>query len=324
MRFVFLLVPIMLLGSTTLAQESQVIPATPAPLSPHEYPELWKKIAQRDDPELRERTLDEVYEMLTSKNALQRRDAMVALAETTATPFDRSRFEPLVLKALDDQEPTSRLLALQILRRFGGTIHNLPKVASLADDDNYFVRAGVAHALYQLDPKGESSVTEETLLKLLSDESSEVVRETCRSLWGRPTTHVVDARLIELTSQPNEHRAEVLHLALSTRPLMTEPVAAQLIELANDEDIPPALRERAVWGISHNGYTKEAKRMAVDAMIYWARESARPGIRRDAVWGLARIEDERVQPVIRKALEDEDADVRREARRALKRLGLES
>ncbi len=312
-----------ILVAAAAAQPGDGIPAGPTPSSPQEYPVLWKNIAQRDDMALREASVLKVYGMLASDDASERREALQALAETTAVPFDREPFEPLVRGALRDEEPACRAFALRILKRFGGTQEDLARVAKLADDENYYVRAGVTHTLYQLDPTGSLEVTETTLLKLLADENLHVLRETCRSLWSMPTTAAVDASLVELTNDP-ERRSDVLYFALSTRPLMGEQVVAQLVHLADSDDIPAESRSRAVWGLTHSRHTTEARSAAAAAMKRWATDAPFPGMREDAVWGLATMGGDDVVGAVRAAMNDENEGVRREATRALVRLGADS
>jgi hypothetical protein len=159
------------------------------PTSPSNVPELWTRIASTDSPEIRDAALGETMQMLESDDFAVRERGMEALAETTAIPFDRAPFLPMVRKAMDDPHPGVRALALRTIAPFGGTVdEDMAAVVARAKDEERHVRGWVAFAMYKLDPKGAHPDVEPTVLALLADPEPVVLSSTLQwpGAFGNP------------------------------------------------------------------------------------------------------------------------------------------
>lgn len=288
------------------------------------FPELRRRISQEDDLAVREAALADAMRLLTEGDSKQREHAMEALAETTSVPFDRAPFLPLVRKALTDENAGVRAFALRVVKRFGATIEeDMDDVVARKDDEERYVRGWVAFAMYQLDPTGAHPSFEPTLLELLGDPEPVTLSETCRWLWGNPTSPAVDALLVELSRDPKK-MGDVVYFALGTRPYMRCNVAERLMEIAADPTLSDKTRARAAWGVSFWKLDPACAPQAVDAMASWLEPEAKadPKVRYYAVWGLGKLGGEKAEALLQGIVDTpaESAELRRDAKNALERL----
>ena len=89
------------------------------------------------------------------------------------------------------------------------------------------------------------------------------MHHTIKALWGRPVSAAAEQRLIELSKQPGPYLSsgiayDAVYYALSTRPVVSRPVAERLAELALSPDAQ-SLAGRAVWGLSHHAASKDGE-----------------------------------------------------------------
>jgi hypothetical protein len=140
--------------------------------------ELEQRILQRKDKALRAKTLDEVASLLKGEDA---NDVLLGLAVLTnifreGIEFDKERFKPLVLAALDHEEREVRSEAFEYVRYLGwaGEREMAADVAlRMMGDPEFEVRAD---ALWYFDELGDREKHEEvaaTLKALLKEEDKE-------------------------------------------------------------------------------------------------------------------------------------------------------
>lgn len=289
--------------------------------------ELWEQIAQRADPELRREALGKLRQMLAGERGANRDEAMRTLQKVKDVPFDRAPLLPLVRQIIEDPRQTAfaRSIAAVQLANLGGDQDDIPVIAAMADEPDAFIRKGVATALYGLDPRGEHPLTAPAIEKLLNDESAApqgVVHHTIKALWGNPVSPAAERRLIELSrqlGQSGEIGYDVVYYALSTRPVVSEPVAERLSELALST-ARPDLAGRALWGLSHHPTADAARELAVTTLIRILDDSLDIGRRRDCIFGLGlhggKTAVSKLEAV---AAQDENAGLREQAKAALAR-----
>jgi len=289
--------------------------------------QLWEQIAQRRDPELRQEALGKLREMLAGEMGVNRDEAMRTLQKVKDVPFDRVPLLPLVRRLIEDprQTPFARAVAAVQLANLGGDREDIPVIAAMADEPDAFIRKGVAAALYGLDPRGEHPLTAPAIEKLLNDESAApqgVVHHTIKALWGNPVSPAAERRLIELSRQLGQSGGigyDAVYYALSTRPVVSEPVAERLSELALSTTTPD-LAGRAVWGLSHHPATDAARELAVATLVRILDDSLDAGRRRDCILGLGlhggQTAVSKLEEVVAR---DENAGLREQAKTALAR-----
>ncbi|HZN66532.1 MAG TPA: HEAT repeat domain-containing protein, partial [Tepidisphaeraceae bacterium] len=159
--------------------------------------------------------------------------------------------------------------------------------------------------------------------KLLDDPSPSVRRETMRAMWGRPVSPAVEAKLIELSrSADTDTSHDAVYYALSTRPLVSKPVAERLIEVMRAPMTWGDSQGRAAWGLSHHNPSPEAKDVALKALLTEVDETLNQYVRSNCVYGLGSIGgEEAVKKLKELATNDESEQIRKVAAQALARLG---
>lgn len=289
--------------------------------------ELWEQIAQRQDPPLRKEALDKLGAMLTSEQNTDREQAVRTLQKAKDVPFDRAPLLAPVRRLIADRRQTgyTRAIAAVQLANLGGGKEDIPLIAALADDPDQFVRKGVAAALYGLDPQGEHPLTAPAVEKLLSDESAGVqgvVHHTIKALWGMPVSPAAELRLIELSKQPGQSGEigyDTVYYALSTRPVVSKPVAERLAELALSPDTL-GHTGRAVWGLSHHPASDDARELVVGTLIRIFDDSLDIGLRQDCIYGLGlQGGDAAVDKLEEISAKEENVTLREQAQSALAR-----
>ena len=287
-----------------------------AEVSPTTQPEeLWKRIAQRKDKELRREALDQVLSML--KDDQSKTQALQTLSRVADVPFDREPFLKEVRQALNDPEPDIRAAALQAISATGGKPEDLPAVIQLADDEAEQVRAVIPRAIYSLDPTGQHKSIAGVIEDLLDDESELVKRATIRSVWSKPLTSVAEDKLLVL-SHDGSLGYDTVYYALSTRPVVSLPVAHRLIELMDERN------GRALWGLTHHRAASNAQDVVARALIRNLDEILDSGARVSCIWGLGlHGGSEAIARLKELAVDDEESkSIRQEAMKSLRRLGV--
>lgn len=312
------------LGAACLFSLAALLAPSPSLAGESQVKEAYRRVAQRGDREIRRRQLDELLAWTEGTPEVQA-DALKVLSLARDVPFDRSPFLPKVRAIIGrPMPPVVKQQALLALPTVGGGSDDLAAVAALTNDPSPLVRSAIAQTLFALIAQGPPPrEVDEAVRKLIDDPDEEVVRQTIRSLWGRPVTPAVEQRLIELSrgsmqGGPGALAYDALYYALSTRPQVSPPVARRLIEIMQDPEAPFDTAGRAAWGLSHHEVTPEARDEVVFAVIAELDESLNPQMREQAVFGLGRMRtDEALDKLEEVAADDESEALRDAARRAL-------
>ena len=286
--------------------------------------ELWQRIAQREDKALREKAVGEVVAMLKGDSSAKL-GALAALRRCAEVKFDRKPLLQPVRDALRDASPAVRAMALVTLPTVGGDASDVEPVAALAVDPDEQVRVAVPTSLLFLVGQGKQPPDRVLKLdeKLLDDPSPPVRRETMRAMWGRPVSPAVEAKLVELSrSADTDTSHDAVYYALSTRPLVSKPVAERLIEVMRAPMTWGDSQGRAAWGLSHHNLSPEAKDVTLKALLAEVDETLNQYVRSNCVYGLGAIGgEEAVKKLKELTANDESEQVRKEAAQALARAG---
>lgn len=280
----------------------------------------YEAIAQRDDAELRSQTLEKLGEMIAGGGP-PAAEALKTLARVADVPFDRTPFLPLVRQSLESPNAQARARALGVIGMMGGDASDIPAVVALAFDEEPAVRSAVARALFALDPKGEHQAITPTLDLLLHDPKADVIKSTLQSFWGHPLDAAIEKRVIEL-SRERQHFDTAVYYALSTRPMVSRPVAERLVEVLEDVHVDHNNRGRAAWGLAHPP-EEAAKDVVRAAAIRALAQSTDRYIRQNAIQALALTGGDDAIVALQAIVADdaENMSVRDDARNALRRLG---
>jgi HEAT repeat protein len=255
-------------------------------------------IRQRDSAERRAKALGEVREMLKGDAAAQTA-VLTAVAGAADVSFDRSGLEERVAGLFSSPSPAVRRAALLALPTVGPKASRLDEAAKLAADADPRVRSAVLHAFAFIrranrieTPIGEPALT------LLNDSEKNVVIETAGSLWGEPLAADVEEKVIALSRFPDGQVPErksvpywMNYYVLSTRPLLSKPVARRLAEIARHPQLDQNWTGRAIWGLAHT-CAPEAADVVTKALIEELDNSLNSYNREWAVRGLAGVRTE--------------------------------
>jgi hypothetical protein len=295
----------------------------PAPATPPAE-RLHADIIQRKDKPLRRQRLEEILAILSDTKADPARhlNALVVLARVGDVPFDRAPFLPVVKALLKSPHEDIRRAALKAMPSVGAGEADLPELAKLADDPSERVREYVTSSLYfSAHGKGEA-VASPVVEKLLADPSEKVKLATLHSLWGKPISAAAEEKVIALSREtraggPNSLGYDSVYYALSTRPIVSVPVARRLIEVMQDTQAGD-LRGRAAWGLS-NRASPEATDLVVQALVEELDENLDAQIRSYAVQGLSGHRTPAALAKLRQIAEKEEStQLRDDAAKALK------
>ncbi len=284
------------------------------------------EIRQRDSAERRAKTVEEVRRML-KEDATAQGMALATLQQVADIKFDRSGLDASVASLLTSPSADVRRAALLALPTLNPDGSRIDAVAKLADDPNAVVRAAVVPAIVAIrnaakidTPLGEPAI------KLLGDAEAKVVTATAQSFWGVPLTRELEAKVIELSQFPKERIPDsgsiqytLSYYVLSTRPVITKPVAQRLAELARHPQLDQNWTGRAVWGLAHTP-SPEAAEVITKALIEELDHSLRAYNREWAVRGLANLKTEAARDKLQEiATKDESEELRQLAAGALRR-----
>ncbi|QDU61895.1 HEAT repeat protein [Planctomycetes bacterium Pan216] len=275
--------------------------------------ELWKQLAQSNDPQLKRQALKQVTSML--ERDAQRGAALQILAQAHDAVFDRSSLIPLVKPMLSSEQPLIRARALLALATMGDDALDRDSLSTFAKDESPFVREAVAKIIVHVDPKAQAPSTAKTVETLLNDEDRDVLLAMIRSSWGYPTSPAAEKRMIEL-SFDSRLGDDAIYYALSTRPLMRPPVVERLGRLIDDT---PRHRGRSIWGLSHHSASDAARDLVVTELIDVIDESADSYDRGNAIDGLGFRGGDKAKKRLEEILDspDESAWAKERARQAL-------
>lgn len=282
---------------------------------------LWEQIVQPRDTKLRKTALDRAATMLEAKETAL--EALAALARAREAEFDRQPFAPLVRPYLTSTNDEVRAQAFVTAATLGQQAVDIAQLAACVDDDSPLVRQATAEALFQVDPEAKHPATSKTIECLLTDSDRNVVRATLYQLWGRPTTAAAEETLLDL-SYDLELGELALYHAVTTRPLIRKPVAKRLMEqLALTRRDMLENRSRAIWALSENPSTADARDMVVDALVGVVDLEADGYDREMAIQGLGRHGGQEARRRLQAIVDapDESETAKQQAREAMQQLG---
>jgi hypothetical protein len=263
--------------------EESPAPAKPAPAQSAKPQELWEQIVQSQDAALRAAALASVEKLLADETTAAQ--GLATLLKAAQAPFDRAPIVRLATPLMSSENAELRAMALGAIVALDPNALDVAAVAAHRDDPSPRVRQAVAESIVRCDPEGVHVATHRTIELLLADADSQVVQSMIRSLWGRPTTPHAEEMLIDL-SYGTAHGDDAIYYALSTRPLIREPVAARLIELTS---FTHRYRGRAIWGLSHHAIDESANDLVADALIDIVDTTTDGYDRTNAIKGLGQL-----------------------------------
>ena len=264
--------------------------------------EIAKAILQRDDQELRDKSLQKLRQMLAAESTVaEKRTALATLHSSLAARFDRAPLHALVLPLLASDDAPIRASALRCLPGLEATEGDLDSIAHLAGDESPPVRRNVGFALVQIGKGEEQEIVIPALMKLLEDQEAAVVEQTLRSMWGQYSSPEFDALLIKLSREPRYHH-NVIYFGLSTMRPKSVPVCRRLVEDLADPDWNNS--GRAAWGLTY-GAVAEAKPLVEEGLLKALPEETNAYTRGQEFRALRNVATERSRAYLTKVAESE-------------------
>ncbi len=281
--------------------------------------DLVAAIVQREDPDLREKSLGILREMLAAGSEINElRSGLETLHQSLSAKFDRQPFRPLVIPLLKSEESAIRMRALQCLPRLDATVDDLALVIPMAEDESSEVRMNVTSALVRIDQGKNPEVVIPVLTKLLNDPDEDVISRTVRSMWGQYSSPEFDALLIKLSRERKYHH-NVIYFCLSTMRRKSVPVCERLVEELADPDWNNS--SRAAWGLTY-GVVDEARSLVEDGLLAALPEEMNDNTRKEEFRALRNVVTEKSRPYLMSVIESEmeTEKFKQEAREVLKYL----
>lgn len=287
----------------------------PRTLRPMPSEELSQAILQRDDQELREKSLDKLQQMLAADApATEKKQALATLLSSLAAKFDRAPFRRLVLPLLDSDDDAIRAMALRSLPALETPAGELSRIVPLAEDESPQVRMHVGLALIQIGKGQHKEVVIPALTTLLKDSDPAVIEQTIRSMWGQYSSPQFDALLIELSRNPRYHH-NVVYFGLSTMRPKSAAVCRRLVEELDDPDWNNS--GRAAWGLTY-GVEDEARKLVEEGLLKALPEETNAYTRGQQFRALGNVATEQSRAYLAKVADSElETEGCRQAARAI-------
>jgi HEAT repeat protein len=260
--------------------------------------------------------------LLNSKDAEARREAIIALAEIG--PAAKTAV-PDLIKILDEKEFPNRGAAAYALGKIGAKEATNVLKSAVETPDDPMLRLASIWALLQFDPANDdyAKIAVPRLIAALSSERPRIRKEaavTLGKLGAKSASAVADLQKA-LGDQVLEVRIDAI-AALAEIGSASKPVVPDLTALLSDEELP-ALRQSAAYALGRIGSDAKSAAPALHRMA-----ASRSNIERTvAAWALVQIapDAENVKmaiPLLIQALEKSPRpEVRIEAARALGQIG---
>ena len=264
--------------------------------------DLVTAIVQRKDPDLREKSLERLQEMLSPESSpAQKRSALDTLCRSLTARFDRDPFRPLVLPLLKSEDAQLRMLALRCLPGLNATSLDLALVVPMARDVSSDVRMQVGSALIAIGQGDHPEQVVPALTQLLNDSDPKVIERTIRSMWGEYSSPDFDELLISLSRQPEYHH-NAIYFCLSTMRSKSVPVCRRLIEELDDPDWNNS--GRAAWGLFH-GVVEDARPLVEDGLLRALPEETNENTRTGEFRALSVVATEHSRPYLSSVVDSE-------------------
>ncbi len=263
---------------------------------------LADSILQREDKALREKSLEKLQGLLSPDSTDKtKRSALVTLQKAFAAKFDHKSFRPVVVPLLDSEDSLVRMLAVQCLPGAGGTAEDLPKVATMVEDESHRVRRSVGSALIHIANGEHKEIVIPALMQLMQDEEHEVIKSNIRSMWGQYTSPEYDEFLVSLSNEPRYHHIVIYH-CLSTIQKKSLIVCRRLVEELNDPDWNNS--GRAAWGLTY-GVTEEAKPLVEAGLLKAIPEETNQYTRKQEFRALQQVATDKSRAYLQSVVDSE-------------------
>jgi hypothetical protein len=264
--------------------------------------DLVTAIVQGEDPDLRQRSLERLQEMLSPQSSsAQKRSALAALRPSQTAGFDREPLRPLVLPLLKSDDARIRRLALQCLPGLNATSVDLALVVPMAEDPSSEVRMNVGQALIAVGKGDHPEQVVPALTGLLNDPDPKVVEGTIRSMWGQYSSPEFDELLIGLSRHPQYHH-NAIYFCLSTMRSKSVPVCRRLVEELDDPDWNNS--GRAAWGLTY-GVVEGEKLLVEDGLLRALPQEMNEYTRTQGLLALRGVATENSRPYLSSVIDSE-------------------
>ena len=264
--------------------------------------DLAQAILQRDDKELRDKSLEQLRQMLSADSSHEeQRSALNTLRLAMSAKFDRDSFLPLVLPLLESEDGQIRAMALVCVPGVGATAGDLPRVIPLAEDAAPMVRMYVASTLIALGKGKNHEQVIPALMRLLQDKDSKVVEQSIRSMWGQYSSPEFDQLLIALSREPRYHH-NVIYFGLSTMRTKSTATCRRLVEELADPDWNNS--GRAAWGLTY-GVQDEAKGLVEEGLLKALPEETNSYTRKQEFRALRQVATEKSRDYLKSVADSE-------------------
>ncbi len=285
--------------------------------------ELRNKILQRKDRVVRAEALDEVAALLESEDREELMLGMAVLSGLGRVNFDRERFKPALLAAMEHQDNEVRWSAMNCAYSFIGWTERIQSSASMAKDPVSAIRWLAAENLgwgFGWRPEQKETVVS-ALRSLVKDSDQGVQRQAMNGLSRIPEcADEVDDMAIEMSRDTSQ--AERMMGWLGNRETVSGRVAQRLVEMYDEGRKSDRYGEPyypVVW--IHHQLSDDAKPMAIDLCFRILRDSISFDERSQAVQGLGSIGDVSVLPRLEEIARGDDAEgIERELQEAISQL----
>ena len=265
---------------------------------------LTDAILQRNDPDLCQKSLAKLGELLSQDASIdEQKTALATLNSVASVKFDRGPLRSQVLPLLKSKDDHVRMLAVRALRSVEAGPDELAHVVPLATDPSPEVRKLVASALVTMGKREHGDQIVPALTKLLGDSEPEVVDLTIRSMWGQYSTPQFDQLLVKLSQEP-KRLGIVVYFGLS--PMRTKSVAVckRLVEVMQNPSVRADDRARAAWGLTY-GVTDEAKSIVEAGLLTALPEEGNEDARTTQFRALSRVATDKSKPYLQSVVASE-------------------
>jgi hypothetical protein len=272
--------------------------------------ELRAKILQRKDKVLRAQALDRVAALLESKDREEVMLGLTVLSHLPGINYDRERYRPALLAALNDEDREVRWNAVNCARMTGIAGPRGQLSLSLANDPFPTIRWLAAEALqwgFGWPPEQKEEAIS-VLRSLSKDPDPSIRRQAMDGLSRIPECAAeVDDIAIETSRSPDQ--ASGMLGWLSGRDTISATVARRLVEMYEEGGSVERYGDPyypVEW--THHHLADEAKPIAIDRCFRIIHDSLNPDERRRAVEGLGSIGELSILPQLEEIAGSYDAE----------------
>jgi len=264
--------------------------------------ELRTKILQRKDKLLRALALEELAGLLQSDDAEETLLGLTTLQRLYGINFDKERFKPYVLTALNHEDAEVRSAGLNCLYTVSAREEVLDMVLPMAKDPAPEVRRWVAGRIGWMGMEDRKDEVASVLRELLQDEDNTVKRQAFDALSRRrEVAEEMEDLAIEMSRE--EERADDMLQWLGRRDTISGKVAQRLAEMYDEG-------RTGYYGLEwvRRRLSEDAKPIAIDFCLEVIRDSIEHFERSRAMDALRRIGDVSVLVDLEEISRSDDAE----------------